>query len=126
MGALMEPMVILVSENVLLVSRLTNSLCQLKYRVMGLRDPQMLPAAVREQQPLFVLLDLDLLNHDSVKFLAKLKSDAGLKHVLVLAFGHRDNEPLLEQARAGGADMVTTSDTVVNHLPPLLDQLLGM
>ena len=122
----MEPMVILVSENVLLVSRLTNNLCQLKYRVMGLRDPQMLPAAVREQQPLFVLLDLDLLNHDSVKVLAKLKSDAGLKHVLVLAFSHRDNEPLLEQARAGGADMVTTSDTVVNHLPPLLDQLLGM
>ena len=43
----MEPMSIQVSEKVLLVSRLTKSLCQLKYRVMDLRDPQVLPAAVR-------------------------------------------------------------------------------
>lgn len=119
-------MAILASENVLLVSRVTNSLCQLKYRVMDLRDPQVLPAAVREHQPMIVLLDLDLRNHDAVPVLGRLKSDAELKHTLILAFGHRDNEPLLEQARAAGADMVTTSDAVASYLPSLLDQLLGM
>jgi DNA-binding response OmpR family regulator len=122
----MEPLVILVSDNVLLVSRITNHLRQANYRVMDLREAQLLPAAVREQQPMFVLLDLDLRNGDAVPALALLKSDAGLKHTLVLAFGHRDNEPLLEEARAAGADLVTTSDAASSHLSPLLDQLLGL
>ena len=125
-GILMDPMVILVSDNVLLISRITNHLCQLNYRVRDLRAPHMLLAAVREQQPMFVLLDLDLRNHDAVPALAQLKSDAGLKHTLVLAFGHRANEPLLEEARAGGADLVTTSEAVASHLSPLVDQLLGV
>ena len=75
---------------------------------------------------MFVLLDLDLRNGDAVPVLTRLKTDEALKHTLVLAFGRRDNEPLLEQARAAGADMVTTSDAVASHLPALLDQLLGL
>ncbi len=122
----MEPIVILVSENVLLLSRMTNALCQSKYRVMNLRDPIELLAAVREQHPMFVVLDLDLQNQDAVPALTRLKSDAELKHTLVLAFGDGANEPLLEEARAASADMVATRDAVANHLPPLVEQLLGL
>lgn len=122
----MEPIVILVSENVLLLSRMTNALCQSKYRVVDVRDPDALLASAREHHPMFVVLDLDLQNRDAVSVLAQLRSDAELKHTLVLAFGDGANEPLLEEARAAGADMVTTRDAVASHLPPLVEQLLGL
>ena len=122
----MEPIAILVSENMVLLSRMTNDLCQSKYRVSHLRDAGGLLAAAREQRPMFVVLDLDLRNHDAVSALAQLKNDAELKHTLVLAFADSANEPLMEQARAAGADMVTTRDAAANHLPPLVEQLLAV
>ncbi|MFA6562412.1 MAG: response regulator [Verrucomicrobiia bacterium] len=122
----MEPIAILASENAVLLSRMTNDLCQSKYRVSHLRDPSELLAAAREQHPMFVVLDLDLRNRDAVSVLAQLKSDPELRHTLVLAFADGANEPLLEEARAAGADMVTTRDAVSNHLLPLVEQLLGV
>lgn len=122
----MEPIAILVSENAVLLSRMTNDLCQSKYRVSHLRDPSGLLAAAREQHPMFVVLDLDLRNRDAVPVLAQLKSDAELRHTLVLAFADGANDPLLEEARAAGADMVTTRDAVANHLSPLVEQLLSV
>lgn len=122
----MEPTAILISENVVLLSRMTNDLCQSRYRVSHLRDPGELLATAREQRPMFVVLDLDLRNHDTVSVLKKLKSDAELRHTLVLAFGDGANEPSLEEARAAGADMVTTRDAVASHLVPLVEQLLGV
>ncbi|MBI5686557.1 MAG: hypothetical protein HZC54_15925 [Verrucomicrobia bacterium] len=122
----MEPIAILVSDNMVLLSRMTNDLCQSRYRVSHLRDPGELLAAAREQHPMFVVLDLDFQNRDSVSALAQLKGDAGLRHTLVLAFADGANEPLLEEARAAGADMVTTRDAVANHLSPLVEQLLGV
>ncbi|MCX6909526.1 MAG: response regulator [Verrucomicrobia bacterium] len=122
----MEPIAILVSDNMVLLSRMTNDLCQSKYRVSHLRDPSELLAAAREQHPMFVVLDLDLRNRDAVSVLAELKGDAELRHTLVLAFTDASNEPLLEEARAAGADMVTTRDAVASHLSPLVEQLLGV
>ncbi len=122
----MEPIAILVSENAVLLSRMTNDLCQSRYRVSHLRDPGELLAAAREQHPMFVVLDLNLQNRDAVSVLEQLKGDAELRHTLVLAFADGTNEPLMEEARAAGADMVTTRDAVANHLSPLVEQLLGV
>jgi len=122
----MEPIAILVSENMVLLSRMTNDLCQSKYRVSHVGDAGELLATAREQRPMFVVLDLDLQNRDAVSVLEELKSDAELRHTLVLAFADGANESLLEEARAAGADMVTTRDAVANHLPPLVEQLLGV
>lgn len=122
----MEPIAILVSDNMVLLSRMTNDLCQSKYRVSHLRDPGELLAAAREQHPMFIVLDLDLRNRDAVSVLAQLKSDAELRHTLVLAFADASDEPLLEEARAAGADMVTTRDAVASHLSPLVEQMLGV
>jgi DNA-binding response OmpR family regulator len=122
----MEPIALLVSEDKVLLSRMTNDLCQSRYRVSHLRDAGELLAAAREQRPMFVVLDLNLRNRDAVAVLEELKSDAELRHTLVLAFGDSADESLLEEVRAAGADMVTTRDAVASHLPPLVEQLLGV
>lgn len=122
----MEPIALLVSEDKVLLSRMTNDLCQSRYRVSHLRDAGELLAAAREQRPMFVVLDLNLRNRDAVAVLEELKSDAELRHTLVLAFGDSADESLLEEARAAGVDMVTTRDAVASHLPPLVEQLLGV
>jgi DNA-binding response OmpR family regulator len=122
----MEPIALLISEDKVLLSRMTNDLCQSRYRVSHLREAGELLAAAREQRPMFVVLDLGLSNRDAISVLEELKGDAELRHTLVLAFGDGTEEALLEEARAGGADMVTTRDAVASHLSPLVEQLLGV
>lgn len=122
----MEPLVILVTDNVLLISRAVDGLCQLNYRVMEQRDPAALAATAREQRPLFVLVDLRLKQNDPCAAIAELKSDPATKHVLVLAFGDETNQAALDRARQTGADMVTPADAVVHYLPQLIDQLLAL
>ncbi|MBM3889100.1 MAG: response regulator [Verrucomicrobia bacterium] len=122
----MEPLAILVTDNVLLISRAVDSLCQLNYRVVEQRDPAALVATARELRPLFVLLDLRLKQNDPFAAITELKSDPATKHVLVLAFGDDADPAALDRARQAGADMVTPADAVVHYLPQLIDQLLAL
>jgi len=122
----MEPLAILVTDNVLLISRAVDSLCQLNYRVVEQRDPAALVATARDLRPLFVLLDLRLKQNDPFAAITELKSDPATKHVLVLAFGDDADPAALDRARQAGADMVTPADAVVHYLPQLIDQLLAL
>ncbi|MCX7825122.1 MAG: hypothetical protein N2689_06150 [Verrucomicrobiae bacterium] len=122
----MEPLAILVTDNVLLISRAVDSLCQLNYRVIEQRDPAALVATAREQRPLFTLVDLRLKRGDPCAAITELKNDPATKHVLVLAFGDDAKPAALDFARHAGADMVTSADAVVHYLPQLIDQLLAL
>jgi two-component system cell cycle response regulator DivK len=122
----MEPLAVLVCDNLLLLSRIANALQQIKYRVRTLRDPAALLAVARDEQPLFVILDLTLKSGDPCAAVAQLKADDSLKHLPVLAFADHTNKPLLDRARAAGADAVTSNAAVAQHLPQLIEQLLAV
>ena len=122
----MEPLAILVSENMMLASRAAESLRELNYRVLDLRDPAALVATARDQRPLFAVVDLAARTGDACAAIEELKRDPDVKHVLVLAFGDPANELAFNCARQAGADMVTPADAVAHYLPQLIDQLLAL
>ena len=119
----MQPRVILVADNLILLSRVAAQLAQEKYTVSNLRDVSELPAKARELQPLFIILDLTVKRGDPCGAITQLKTDDALKHVPVLAFGDHKS-PLLATAREAGADAVTTNGAITQHLPQLIQQLL--
>ena len=113
----MEPLILLVGENLLLLSRAQNQLQQMNYRVHTERDPAAMAAAVREHQPLFVMLDLTCKRSDPCAAITSLKADEKLKQTPVLAFADHTNAALLEGARAAGAEVVTSNGAIAQHLP---------
>jgi CheY-like chemotaxis protein len=120
----MEPLVILVSENLLLLSRAANELQQRNYRVHHSRNATELVAVVREHQPLFVILDLTCRGGDPCAVIAELNADEKLKHVPILAFAEQTNTALLDRAREAGAKLVTSNSGIAQHLPQLIDRVL--
>jgi two-component system cell cycle response regulator DivK len=122
----MEPLVLLVGENLLLLSRASNQLQQMKYRVHTKRDPSATAAAVREHLPIFVLLDLTCRQGDPCAAIAELKADEKLKHIPIRAFADHTTAALLEGARAAGAEVVTSNSAIAQHLPQLIDRVLEM
>ncbi|MBI5394622.1 MAG: hypothetical protein HZA91_04920 [Verrucomicrobia bacterium] len=120
----MEPLILLVGENLLLLSRAQNQLQQMNYRVHTERDPAAMTVAARELQPLFIILDLTCRRSNPCAAIAQLKADEKLKHVPVLAFADHTNAALLESARAAGAEVVTSNGAIAQHLPQLIDRVL--
>lgn len=120
----MEPLVLFVGDNLLLLSRAQNHLQQMNYRVRSERDPAVMAAAVREHQPIFIMLDLTCRRSDPCAAIANLKADEKLKHTPVLAFADHTNAALLDNARAAGADVVTSNGAIAQHLPQLIERVL--
>ena len=120
----MEPRVIFVCDNLLILSRTVSNLNHLGYAVSNLRDPSELVAAAKEKPPLFVLLDLTVKRSDACAAITQLKAEETLRHVPVLAFGDHTDTDLLERARKAGAESVTSNAAVAHHLPQLVEQLL--
>jgi CheY-like chemotaxis protein len=120
----MEPLVLFIGDNLLLLSRTQNQLQQMNYRVRSERDPAAMPAAVREHQPIFVMLDLTCRRSDPCAAIASLKGDEKLKHTPVLAFADHTNAALLDNARAAGAEVVTSNGAIAQHLPQLIERVL--
>jgi len=120
----MEPRVLLVGDNLLLLSRAQNQLQQMNYRVHTERDPAGMPAAVRDHPPLLVILDLACRRGNPCAALAQLKADEKLRHIPVLAFAGHTDTALLESARAAGADVVTSNGAIAQHLPQLIERVL--
>ena len=120
----MEPLVLLVGENLVLLSRASNQLQQMKYRVHTERDPAAAAAAAREHQPILALFYLTCRRSDPCAAIAELKADEKLKHIPILAFAEHTNAALLDRARAAGAEVVTSNSAIAQHLPQLVDRAL--
>jgi two-component system alkaline phosphatase synthesis response regulator PhoP len=75
-------------------------------------DPISALAQVRKAVPDLILLDLMLPGMNGVDLLKQIRTIPGAEGVPVLVFTHSYDSALIEQAKAGGADVVLNKNNV--------------
>jgi CheY-like chemotaxis protein len=124
LGAMTEPLAILLYETIMPGSQLANRLQGLNYRVVTLNEAGLLHLQAEQLKPMVVLVDLSPRPNLVCEAIARLKEQPATAHVPVIAFSTNHDAALFEQARAAGAAMAVTDVAVLQHLSQLLDQAL--
>lgn len=119
-----EPLAILLYEELLPGSQLTNRLRDLGYRVQTIADPETLLDQVAQEKPLLAVVDLSSSRTDMCAHIGRLKSDPTTAYLPVLAFSGQKDRKLQEAARAAGANLVASKEGILAQLPMLLEQVL--
>jgi len=119
---MLQPMALLVNERVVVGAQLEQKLEALDYRVMVTDDGGVLPALASEHKPLVVLVDLAA--KGALEAVAALIKQEDTRHVPILGFITDVRPELQSQATAAGVSLVATDAAVLQHLKPLLDQVL--
>jgi DNA-binding response OmpR family regulator len=109
--------VVLATGELMLQSRLTESLKQLGYDVCTVDSSRDLGDALIER-PEALILDLQ-----SSKQPLELINQARQAAVPVLAYGQHTKANILRQAREAGADLAVTRSQLVEDLPTLMESL---
>lgn len=118
-----QPLALLVYEKLLPGTQLVNRLQDLKYRVEVLSDLRGLIGMARQERPMVVILDLDLLGNVT-EAISGLRSTPDTQHIPVIGFAQEDSEEKQAAARTAGATVVTSDTAILAHLPQLLEQAL--
>jgi two-component system, cell cycle response regulator DivK len=120
----MQPLALVVYENLLPGTQLANRLRDLGYRVQAVTEPARLIEVAQTDKPLVVLLDLASQRTDMCGVIRELKQHPDTAHLPVLAFSGTKNPRLQDDAHAAGATLVASVEALSVQLPMLLEQLL--
>lgn len=118
---MVQPLALVVYENVLLGNQLVNRLRDLGYRVQVVEDAEQLPKRASLDHPLLILADLDGQKSNILSVIEQIRQAESTGHIPILGFTGR--EPASPQAN-GGATLVASEKAILSQLPQLLDQVL--
>jgi CheY-like chemotaxis protein len=119
---MLQPMALLVNSRVVVGAQLEQKLEALDYRVKVTDDVGALPALAAEHKPLVVLADLEA--RGALESVAALIRQPATSHIPVLGYAADVRPELQSQSTSAGVSLVATDAAVLQHLKPLLDQLL--
>jgi ActR/RegA family two-component response regulator len=116
--AVQTPSVVLLSDDLLWISRFAASAQALGLRLLAARDVQRLMEHLRSQTPNCVVIDL---GQTLVEKVAKVIKELH-PQVRLVGYGSHVDTAALEAARAAGCDAVLTRGQVAAELPELLSK----
>ena len=119
---MLQPMALLVNSRVVVGAQLEQKLEALDYRVKVTDDTGSLPALAAEHKPLVVLADLAA--KGVLESVAALIRQPETRHIPVIGFAVDVRPELQSQSTDAGVSLVVTDAAVLQHLKPLLDQVL--
>jgi len=118
-----EPLALVLYERLLPGSQVVNRLQDLNYRVQVVSDADMLVECAEQTRPMLVLADLESTRNNVCSAIARLRQNAGTKHLPVIAFGS-EAEEVQNAAKAAGVTLLVGEQAVLNHLAECLEQAL--
>ena len=118
-----EPLALVLYERLLPGSQVVNRLQDLNYRVQVVSDADMLVECAEQTRPMLVVADLESTRHNVCSAIARLRQNAGTKHLPVIAFGS-EAEEVQNAAKAAGVTLLVGEQAVLNHLAECLEQAL--
>ena len=121
---MIQPLAVVLYEDLMPGSQLLNRLQDLKYRVQPLTDPAQLTDCAKKGGPMLILADLCNKGRDVSAVIAELKQDPLTGHIHVIAFADEGADQLQEAGRRAGATLVVTDSAILAHLPQFLEQAL--
>jgi PleD family two-component response regulator len=119
-----QPLALVLYEELMPGSQLVNRLQDLHYRVQPLSDPSQLVDCAHKEGPMLVFADLGFPGADISAVIAKLKQNRETTHIPVIAFADEKADQLQAAAREAGATLVVTDAAILAHLPQLIEQAL--
>lgn len=118
-----EPLALVLYERLLPGSQVVNRLQDLNYRVQVVSDADMLVECAEQTRPMLVLADLESTRNNVCSAIARLRQNAGTKHLPVIAFGS-EAEEVQNAAKSAGVTLLVGEQAVLNHLAECLEQAL--
>ena len=120
-----NPLVLLVSDDLLFPSRVREALRPLPYTLRVVATLDALQTALATTPPVAVLVNLTARRYDPLACIALIKDNPETAALPTLAFaGHVEREKH-EAARRAGANITAANSSVSGHLPALLTRLLA-
>jgi CheY-like chemotaxis protein len=123
---MMQPLALIVYENLLPGTQIVNRLQDLNYRVLTLNDADALVTRAENAKPMLVIADLSAVRERVAEVLKKPRQNPPTRHLPVIAFGpDADSQnPNQTAALPEGVTLLVGASAILNHLPQLLEQAL--
>jgi CheY-like chemotaxis protein len=121
---MMQPLALVLYEQLLPGTQLLNRLRDLGYRVQSCTDAHALPSLARQEKPIILFADLRFRGADICAILRELKTHPETEHIPIVAFADPEQESAQAAAAEAGADLIAGSDGVLDQLEALLQQAL--
>ncbi len=87
---------------------------------LSLADEETLLAALQENTPSLILLDLGLATIEGAELVEKLKRNRSTQKIPIVVFGNSLRADLLQDAKEAGADLVLAKAAFREQLPGLM------
>src|SRR5579862_4403780 len=116
-----QPLALVLYERLLPGSQIVNRLQDLNYRVQAVSDAEMLVECAEQARPMLVLADLESTRNNVCAAIARLRQNAGTRHLPIIAFGN-ENAEVQNAAKAAGVTLLVGEQAVLNHLTECLEQ----
>lgn len=121
---MMEPLALIVYENLLPATQIVNRLQDLKYRVQTMAQAEELVRRAQELRPMLVIADLSMNRERVLSAVKLLRKEPATQHLPVIAFCRDEDARALNAIAPEGITMLVGATAVLNHLPQLLEQAL--
>lgn len=123
---MMQPLALVLYENLLPGSQLVNRLQDLNYRVHAVDSPSRLVDCAEQLKPMIVLADLDSDRAAVFSAITRLRQNESTKHLPVVAFAAQTDEDLQKTSQSGGVTVLASQAAILSHLPQFLEQALQL
>ena len=121
---MMQPLALVLYEQLLPGTQLLNRLRDLGYRVQSSTDPHTILTLARQEKPIILIADLRFRDADICAILRELRADPETVHIPVIAFADPGQELAHAAAAEAGATLIAGSDGILDQLEALLQQAL--
>jgi CheY-like chemotaxis protein len=121
---MMQPLALVLYEQLLPGTQLLNRLRDLGYRVQSCTDPDAFPAIVRQERPIVIFADLRFHSADICSTIRELKGHHETGFIPIVAFADPGQEQVHNAAAEAGATLIAGSDGILDQLEVLLQQAL--
>jgi PleD family two-component response regulator len=121
---MMQPLALVLYEQLLPGTQLLNRLRDLGYRVQSCTDAYAILTLARQEKPIILLADLRFRDADICAILRELKAHAETAHIPVIAFADPGQERVQAAAAEAGPTLIAGSDGILDQLEALLQQAL--
>ena len=119
---MVQPLALILNERIVVGAQLEQKLEALDYRVEVCNEPARFPALAAELKPLVIFADIA---KDSVlEVLTTLSEQPETRHVPVVGYAPDVRPDFQRCANSAGVSTVVPDSAVLQHLKPILDQVL--
>jgi CheY-like chemotaxis protein len=118
----MQPLALVLYQNLFPGSKLVTRLQDLNYRVQAFSDAESLIKCAHSEGPMLILIDLDSPQGDIANLVSRLRQGTETGHLPIVAFSA--SEEKLPVAQTAGATLAVGETALLTHLSEVLEQAL--